>query len=245
MHFNGRVPAALADQPAKRITARLVGAGSWDEVTIMNGLTVNLHLLMLAFYRPSGARTRILVEDHAFPSDRYAVRSLLRLKGVSEEAMVVARPRPGEDTLRTEDLVATIRELGDTLAMVMLGGVHYYTGAAANEVPLSHLHNTGQLMDMAAVTAAGHAAGAVVGWDLAHAVGNVELALSSWGADWAVWCSYKYLNSGAGGIAGAFVHKRHHASLPPHLEGWWSNAQVICPHPWLCSQQSLAAGDPV
>ena len=136
MHFNGRVPAALADQPAKRITARLVGAGSWDEVTIMNGLTVNLHLLMLAFYRPSGARTRILVEDHAFPSDRYAVRSLLRLKGVSEEAMVVARPRPGEDTLRTEDLVATIRELGDTLAMVMLGGVHYYTGAAVNGISL-------------------------------------------------------------------------------------------------------------
>ena len=90
---------------------------------------------------------------------------------------------------------------------------------------------------MAAVTAAGHAAGAVVGWDLAHAVGNVELALSSWGADWAVWCSYKYLNSGAGGIAGAFVHKRHHASLPPHLEGWWSNAQVLCPHPGFVSNQ--------
>ena len=210
MHFNGRVPAALADQPGKRMTARLVGAGSWDEVTIMNGLTVNLHLLMLAFYQPSGKRNKILIEDHAFPSDRYAVRSLLQVKGVSEESMLLVKPRPGEDTIRTEDILKTILDHRDSLALVMLSGVQYYTG---------------QLFDIPTITAAGHEAGALVGWDLAHAVANVDLQLTSWNVDFAAWCSYKYLNSGAGGIAGAFVHNKHHGRLPPHLEGWWSNAQ--------------------
>ena len=210
MHFNGRVPAALADQPGKEITADIVGAKDTDEVTIMNGLTVNLHLLMLAFYRPQGERTKILIEDHAFPSDRYAVHSLLRLKAVGEESLVVVKPRRGEERLRTEDILATISQHRSSLALVMLSGVQYYTG---------------QKFDMEAVTRAGRQAGAVVGWDLAHAVGNVELKLSDWDVDFAVWCSYKYLNSGAGGLGGAFVHRRHHDCLPPHLEGWWSNSQ--------------------
>ena len=190
MHFNGRIPAALADQPGKRMTARIVGAEDEREVTIMNGLTVNLHLLMLAFYQPKGKRNKILIEDHAFPSDRYAVRSLLRVKGVSEEAFLCIKPRPGEETIRTEDILDTIRSNRDTLALVMLSGVQYYTG---------------QLFDIPSITRAGQEVGAVVGWDLAHAVGNVKLELSRWSVDFAVWCSYKYLNSGAGGIAGEDV----------------------------------------
>ena len=210
MHFNGRIPAALADQPGKKMTAKIVGAEEASEVTIMNGLTVNLHLMMIAFYQPNGSRNKILIEDHAFPSDRYAVRSLLKIKGVSEDAFLVVKPRPGEDTIRTEDVLDIINQNRSSLAMVMLSGVQYYTG---------------QLFDIATITRAGHQAGAVVGWDLAHAVGNIKLELSTWDVDFAVWCSYKYLNSGAGGIAGAFVHKKHHGNLPPHLQGWWSNSQ--------------------
>jgi len=210
MHFTGRIPAALADQPGKKITAEIVGANSLDEVAIMNGLTVNLHLLMMAFYQPEGKRCKILIEDHAFPSDRYAVRSLLRLKGVGEEGLVMIRPREGEDTIRTEDILDVIQRENDSLALVMLSGIQYYTG---------------QKFDMKTITQAGHAVGAKVGWDLAHAVGNARLHLSDWNVDFAAWCTYKYLNSGAGGIAGAFVHSRHHAAIPPHLEGWWSNKQ--------------------
>ena len=165
MHFSGRIPAALADQPGKQITADLVGAADPAEVTIMNGLTVNLHLLLLAFYRPKGHRTKILIEDHAFPSDRYAVRSVLRLAGAGDGEMVSIRPRPGEDTLRTEDILDAVAREGEQLAVLLLSGVQYYTG---------------QKFDMAAITAAGRQAGAVVGWDLAHAVGNVELRLNEW-----------------------------------------------------------------
>jgi len=210
MHFNGRIPAALADQPGKEITASIVGAKSAAAVTIMNGLTVNLHLLMMAFYQPSGKRNKILIEDHAFPSDRYAVRSMLRMKGVGEEGMLLVKPRKGEDTIRTEDILDMIEANKDDIALVMLSGLQYYTG---------------QKFEMDKITRAGKQAGCMVGWDLAHAVGNVELKLSEWGADFAVWCSYKYLNSGAGGIGGAFVHESHHRDMPPHLEGWWSNSQ--------------------
>lgn len=210
MHFNGRIPAALADQPGKEITADIVGASSTSEVTIMNGLTVNLHLLMLAFYKPSGRKNKILIEDHAFPSDRYAVRSLLKIKGVGDDGLLLVKPRPGEDIIRTEDILEIIEKNQDDIALVMLSGVQYYTG---------------QKFDMKTITKAGRRAGCMVGWDLAHAVGNVELKLSEWGVDFAVWCSYKYLNSGAGGIAGAFVHQKHHNNMPDHLEGWWSNSQ--------------------
>ncbi len=187
--------------------ARIVG-GHADEVVAMNGLTVNLHLLMVSFYRPTAERHKILIEGHAFPSDHFAVESQIRQRGFDpEQSLVLIEPREGEDALRTEDILATIAEHGDELALVMLPGVQYYTG---------------QVLPMAEIAAAGHAVGAMVGLDLAHAVGNVELELHEWGVDFAAWCSYKYLNSGPGGVAGAFVHRRHvnDQTLPKFL-GWW------------------------
>jgi kynureninase len=188
--------------------ARLVGARP-AETVVMNSLTVNLHLLMVSFYRPRGARTRIVVEDIAFPSDSYAVRSQARFHGLDPgETVVRLRPRAGEATLRTEDVVGYLRAEGERIALVLLGGVNYLTG---------------ELMDIPAITAGGRAAGAVVGWDLAHAAGNVPLALHDWDVDFAAWCSYKYLNSGPGALAGAFIHERHLADPElPRFEGWWS-----------------------
>jgi kynureninase len=190
-------------------TARLVGADP-SEVVVMNTLTVDLHLLMVSFYRPAGERTRILIEDNAFPSDSYAVRSQARFHGHDPDTTVVRlRPRPGEETLRTEDITDYLAAEGEKVALVLLGGVNYLTG---------------ELVDIPAVTAAGRAAGAVVGWDLAHAVGNVPLALHEWGVDFAAWCTYKYLNSGPGALAGLFVHERHlDDPALPRFEGWWGN----------------------
>jgi kynureninase len=185
--------------------SRLVGALP-SETVVMNSLTVNLHLLMVSFYRPTPERFRIVIEDSAFPSDSYAVRSQARFHGFDpDDAVVRLRPREGEDCLRTADVV---ERLGSDVALVLLGGVNYLTG---------------ELMDIPAITTAGHAAGAVVGWDLAHAAGNVPLALHDWDVDFAAWCSYKYLNSGPGALAGAFVHERHlgDPSLQ-RFEGWWS-----------------------
>ncbi len=194
----------LLTEPA----ARLVGALP-HETVVMNSLTVNLHLLMVSFYRPAGERTRIVIEDHAFSSDSYAVRSQARFHGLDPDTTVVRlAPRPGEDVLRTEDVVDYLRREGSRVALVLLGGVNYLTG---------------ELLDIPAITAAGRAAGAVVGWDLAHAAGNVPLRLHDWGVDFAAWCSYKYLNSGPGALSGVFVHERHVDD--PHLprfEGWWS-----------------------
>ncbi|MBU2663809.1 kynureninase [Actinoplanes bogorensis] len=194
----------LLTEPA----ARLVGALP-SEVVVMNSLTVDLHLLMVSFYRPSGSRTRIVIEDAAFPSDSYAVRSQARFHGLDpDDAVVRLRPRDGEDNLRTEDVLEFLATEGDTVALLMLGGVNYLTG---------------ELMDMATITAAGRETGAVVGWDLAHAAGNVPLALHEWGADFAAWCSYKYLNSGPGALAGVFIHERHHGRPDlQRFEGWWS-----------------------
>ncbi|MFI5893868.1 kynureninase [Actinoplanes sp. NPDC051513] len=185
--------------------ARLVGALP-SEVVVMDSLTVDLHLLMVSFYRPAGVRTKIVIEDAAFPSDSYAVRSQARFHGLDpDETIVRLKPREGEDTLRTEDVLGS---LTDEVALLLLGGVNYLTG---------------ELLDMAAITKAGREAGAVVGWDLAHAAGNVPLKLHEWGADFAAWCSYKYLNSGPGALAGVFVHERHHADPGlPRFEGWWS-----------------------
>lgn len=184
--------------------ARLVGALP-SETVVMNSLTVNLHLLMVSFYRPAKSRHRIVIEDSAFPSDSYAVRSQARFHGYDpEDAIIRLRPRPGEDCLRTTDVV---EQLGSDVALVLLGGVNYLTG---------------ELMDIPAITKAGQAAGSIVGWDLAHAAGNVPLALHDWGVDFAAWCSYKYLNSGPGALAGAFVHERHLGGDRPRFEGWWS-----------------------
>lgn len=185
----------------------VVGAHG-NEVVAMNALTVNLHLLMVSFYRPTPERHKILIEDHAFPSDHFAVESQIRQRGFSpEDSLVVLSPRPGEETIRQQDLLATIAEHGTELALIMLPGVQYYTG---------------QVLPMADITRAGHAVGAVVGFDLAHAVGNVVLNLHDWGVDFAAWCSYKYLNAGPGAVGGAYVHNRHIAdqTLPKFL-GWW------------------------
>ena len=212
-HFTGE----LAWEPYHELLAdplgRLVGSGP-HEVVAMNSLTVNLHLLMVSFYEPTAARHKILIEDHAFPSDHFAVESQIRQRGGDPaESLVLARPRPGEETLRREDLLGLIATHGAELALVMLPGVQYYTG---------------QVLPMAEITAAAHDVGARVGFDLAHAVGNVPLALHDWDVDFAVWCSYKYLNGGPGGMGGAFVHERHVAdSSLPKLLGWWGERKDI------------------
>ncbi|MCP3976912.1 MAG: kynureninase [bacterium] len=189
--------------------ARLVGALP-EEVVVMNGLTVNLHLLMVSFYRPTAERFKILIEDHAFPSDHFAVESQIRFHGLDpSEAMITIKPRDGEETLRPDDIVEAIRHHGPELALVLLPGVHYYTG---------------QVMPMERIVDAAHDVGATAGLDLAHAVGNVELSLHDWGADFAAWCTYKYLNGGPGSTAAAFIHQRHHADANiARFNGWWGH----------------------
>ena len=205
--------------------ARLVGAKPIEAV-VMNSLTVNLHLMMVSFYRPSGRRKKIVIEQAAFPSDQYAVESQIRFhvmspgfsrrvadqeapEGGTQNLLIELAPREGESTLRTDDIIETIERHGDEIALVMLGGVNYYTG---------------QAFDMKAIAEAGHRVGARVGFDLAHAAGNIELNLHDWDVDFAVWCSYKYLNAGPGAVAGAFVHERHaHAFDLPRFAGWWGH----------------------
>jgi kynureninase len=191
------------------MTGRLVGASPW-EVTTANTLTVNLHLLTASFYRPSGQRTAILIDGPTFPSDRYALESQVRHHGLDPERdLIVVRPRGSEDTVRVEDLEAAIAEHGDRLALTLLAGVNYATG---------------QRLDIARLTEASHRAGAVAGWQLAHATGNVPLALHEADVDFAVWCTYKYLNSGPGALAQLFVHERHgRDAATPRLTGWWGN----------------------
>jgi kynureninase len=207
-HLEARRPWLSYHELLREPAARLVGARP-EEVVVMNSLTVNLHLLMVSFYRPTPQRHAILIEDSAFPSDSYAVRSQAAFHGYDpDEAVIRLAPRPGEAVLRTEDVVEFLRADGHTVALVLLGAVNYYTG---------------ELFDMEAITAAGHEAGAIVGWDLAHAAGNVPLSLHEAGADWAAWCSYKYLNAGPGSLAGVFVHERHLANRRlPKFAGWWS-----------------------
>jgi kynureninase len=212
-HTQGRRPWVDYHELLREPSARLVGALP-HEVVAMNSLTVNLHLLMASFYRPAGERTRIVIEDSAFPSDSYAVAGQAVHHGLDPAATVVRlKPRPGEDNLRTEDVLAFLEREGGTVALVLLGGVNYLTG---------------QLMDIPAITKAGRAAGAVVGWDLAHAAGNVPLRLHDWDVDFAAWCTYKYLNSGPGAVAGCFVHERHvrDASVPK-LSGWWGTDPAV------------------
>ena len=193
-------------------SAKLVGALP-QEVVCMNSLTANLHFLMVSFFRPSKERFKILIEDHAFPSDHYAVESQLRFHGLDpKEALILAKPRAGEDCLRQEDLVELIKREGKQLALVLLPGVQYYTG---------------EVLDMAAIAEAGHCVGAIVGFDLAHAVGNIVLNLHDWNVDFAAWCSYKYLNSGPGSVAGAFVHEKHLGKDLPRFHGWWGQNKAI------------------
>ncbi|XP_070587559.1 kynureninase [Erythrolamprus reginae] len=207
-HFNGKRPWALGDECIVELMAELVGARN-EEVALMNGLTVNLHLLMLTFFKPTFYRHKILLEDKAFPSDHYAVESQLQFHGLDrEKSMLMIQPRKGEETLRTEDILDIIEKEGDSIAVILFSGVQYYTG---------------QLFDIPRITKAGQAKGCFVGFDLAHAVGNVELHLHEWGVDFACWCSYKYLNSGAGGLAGAYIHLKHSKTMKPALIGWWGH----------------------
>lgn len=207
-HFEGRDPWKDYHEQFRGPLSRLVGAKE-SEVVAMNSLTVNLHVLMTTFYRPTPERYKIVIEDNAFPSDSYAVGSQAKLHGYEiEDAVIRLKPREGEHTLRTEDVCKLIDEQGDSIALFMIGGVNYLTG---------------QLMDMATITEAARNKGCVVGWDLAHAAGNVPMKLHDWGVDFAAWCSYKYLNSGPGAIAGAFVHEQHHTTDRPRFSGWWGN----------------------
>jgi kynureninase len=208
-HFDARTPWYSYHEQFREPLARLAGAHP-DEVVAMNALTVNLHLMMVSFYQPVGARRLILIEDSAFPSDRYAVATHLRARGQDpKDCLLIARPREGEATLRTEDLESLLAGRGEEIALVLLSGVQYYTG---------------QRFAMERLTAAAQAAGCMVGLDLAHAIGNVELELHRWGVDFAVWCSYKYLNAGPGAVAGCFVHQRHGENPDlPRFAGWWGN----------------------
>ncbi|CAL8308200.1 unnamed protein product [Merluccius merluccius] len=207
-HTQGSRPWAWAEENIEDLMANVVGAKP-EEVALMNGLTVNLHLLLLSFYKPTATRHKILMEDNAFPSDHYAVESQIRLRGHDpKDSMLCLSPRPGEEMLRTEDILEVIEQQGDCIAVVMFSGVQYYTG---------------QLFNMEAITRAGHKKGCYVGFDCAHAAGNVELKLHDWGVDFACWCSYKYVNSGAGGLAGAFIHEKHADVVRPALLGWWGH----------------------
>lgn len=208
-HFKGEMPWMYYHKFLEEQSAAVVGAKK-EEVVVMNTLTTNLHLMMVSFYRPTSKRFKIIMEGGAFPSDQYAVETQVKFHGYSpEEAIVELLPRVGEDTLRMEDILQCIADEGDQVALVMMGGVNYFTG---------------QFFDLKGITEAGHAVGAMVGFDLAHAAGNVPLQLHDWGPDFAVWCSYKYLNSGPGGPSGAFVHERH-ADNPdlPRFGGWWGH----------------------
>jgi kynureninase len=198
----------------KKLTQTLSGilGTKHDEVTVMNSLTVNLHLLMVSFYNPTSKRFKILMEGGAFPSDQYAIASQARFHGYDPGATIIELfPRPGEFTLRTEDILKTIGNHAGELALVLFGGINYFTG---------------QVFDMEAITTAAHKVGAYAGFDLAHAAGNVPLKLHNWNVDFATWCSYKYMNSGPGGISGIFVHEKHFENKKLNrFEGWWGYRQ--------------------
>jgi len=208
-HFKGSAPWFPYHEMFRETGARLVGAMP-GEVVMMNGLTVNLHLMMATFYRPTPERHKILIEDGAFPSDTYAAQSQLRLHGYDpEEVLIRAKPAAGSDLLGTDDLLALLETHGREIALVLLPGVQFYTG---------------ELLDIPVLTAAARKLGCVAGWDLAHAAGNVPLDLHEWDVDFAAWCSYKYLNAGPGAVAGCFVHARHGEDVArPRMAGWWGN----------------------
>jgi kynureninase len=208
-HVHGRRPWLSYHEQFAAPLARLTGALP-EEVVAMNGLTVNLHILMISFYRPTAQRYRIICEEKAFPSDSYALQSQALLHGLQPADVIhEIKPRAGQAHLEEEDILEAIRAEGDALALVMIGGVNYYTG---------------QVFDMERITRETHAVGAIAGFDLAHAIGNIELNLHAWNVDFAAWCSYKYLNSGPGSVAGIYIHEKH-ASNPDtfRLAGWWGH----------------------
>lgn len=205
--FEGEEPWMYYHKELKALMAPIVGARP-IEVCPMNTLTVNLHLLMVSFYRPKGKKCKIIMEAGAFPSDQYAIESQVRFHGLNPEDVIIEiAPKAGMNTLETADIVAEIHKHGGEVALVLFGGVNYFTG---------------QFFDLKAITQAGHAAGAIVGFDLAHAAGNVPLHLHNWDVDFACWCSYKYQNAGPGGISGIFVHEKHFGDTAMNrFAGWW------------------------
>lgn len=208
-HFDGRHPWMPYHEFLTPQMAQIVGAKA-EEVVVMNTLTTNLHLLMVSFYRPKAGRFKILMESDAFPSDRYALESQIRFHGYDPaEALLLLKPRPGETLIRTEDIETMLEREGQHIALVLLGGVNYYTG---------------QLFPIRDITAMGHRHGCTVGFDLAHAAGNIDLKLHDSGCDFAVWCTYKYLNGSPGSLGGVFVHERHGANPDlPRFAGWWGH----------------------
>ncbi len=207
-HFHAKKPWMPYHEFLSDGYSKIVGAKT-SEVVAMNSLTVNLHLMMVSFYRPTSKRYKIIIEADAFPSDIYAVNSQIIHHGYDpENAIIKLQAREGEYAIRTEDIEQIIAEQGDEIALIMIGGVNYYTG---------------QVFDFETIAKIAHQKGILVGFDLAHAAGNVKLELHKWDIDFAVWCSYKYLNSGPGSIAGAFVHEKYHHSNLPRFAGWWGH----------------------
>ncbi len=205
--FEGEKPWLQYHESLTPMLGKIVGAAP-SEVVVMNQLSVNLHLLLFSFYRPNGKRNKILCEAKAFPSDQYILETQARHYGLNPDNVIVeVAPRPGSGTLDTADIVQAINEHKDELALVLFSGINYYTG---------------QVFDMPAIVKAAHAVGAMAGFDLAHAAGNIPLHLHDWEADFACWCSYKYLNSGPGAVGGVFIHEKHHQQKSiPRLAGWW------------------------
>ncbi len=210
-HFYAEKPWWDYHERLAQPLSKIVGAKP-EEITVMNTLTVNLHLLMVSFYRPTGNRYKIICEEKAFPSDQYMLQSQVKFHGYNpKDAIVEIKKREGEHNFRIEDILNTIQEIGDECALVLIGGVNYYTG---------------QVFDMKTITKASHDIGAFVGWDLAHAAGNIKLDLHDWNVDFAAWCSYKYMNSGPGNASGCFIHERFHNKQDiPRFEGWWGTSK--------------------
>jgi kynureninase len=208
-HFHATNPWLSYHEIFPKQLSQIIGAFP-EEIVVMNQLTVNLHLLMTSFYRPTKERYKIICEAKAFPSDQYAMESQVKLHGLNaDEAIIEVHPREGEYAIRTEDILATIKQHGETVAVVLFGGVNYYSG---------------QVFEMENITKAAHAIGAYCGFDLAHAIGNIALKMHDWNVDFACWCSYKYLNSGPGGVAGAYINQKHIANKSlQRLAGWWGH----------------------
>ena len=211
-YFGGTNPWLHYQEYTRATLAGMMGAKE-NEITVMNALTVNLHLLMLSFYKPTATRFKIIMEAGAFPSDQYAVETLVKHFNLDPEvAIKEIKPEAGKKTLENSAIVAAIEAAGNSLAMVLFGGINYYTG---------------QLFDIQSITAAAHKVGAIAAFDLAHVAGNVPMELNAWNVDFAVWCSYKYLNAGPGAVGGVFVHEKHATNIgTPRLGGWWGNDEA-------------------
>lgn len=210
-YFKGTNPWLTYQDALRNSLGKIVGATE-NEITVMNALTVNLHLLMMSFYRPTKERFKIIMEAGAFPSDQYAVETLVKHFNLNPtDAIIEIAPKEGEKILHTNDIIQVIEDNKDSLAMVMFGGINYYTG---------------QFFDLKTITQKAHEVGAIAGFDLAHVIGNIPLQLHDWDVDFAAWCSYKYLNAGPGAVAGAFIHNKHSSNInTPRLAGWWGNEE--------------------